>query len=222
MKILVQPCQAGLKTEVILYDHNCDDPAYPLAILADARASQYATGSGFHLYEGTMGALTQVHDAYPSKDFYFTEQMVIQPDAAHPLRLAESVSRLMIAAPRNWSRNVLLWNLAADPNDGPHTPDGGCPICQGAITVAGNDITRNLAFYTVAQVSRFVPPGSVRIASNTSTPDLLSNVAFSTPDHHTVLVVANPGKLSQTFQVTFHHQGFAATLSAGDVATYRW
>lgn len=32
-------------------------------------------------------------------------------------------------APANWSRNVLLWNLAADPFSGPHTSNGGCPGC---------------------------------------------------------------------------------------------
>jgi len=214
--------EAGLATEVILYDHNCDDPGYPLTTLANAKARAYAVGSGFHLYEGTIDALTKVHDAYPDKDIYFTEQMVIQPDINHPMRLAETVRNLMIGAPRNWSRNVLLWNLAADPQNGPHTPDGGCPVCQGAITLDGDKVTRNLAYYTVAQVASFVPPGSVRIASDPSVPDVLPNVAYATPDRHTVLVVANPGKKPQAFHVVFHRQEFAATLNPGDVATYRW
>ena len=214
--------KAHLATEVILYDHNCDDPAYPLTALADAKARQYTVGSGFHLYEGTIDALTKVHDADPDKDLYFTEQMVIQPDKEHPQRLAHSVQELVIGAPRNWSRNVLLWNLAADSANGPHTPDGGCPVCQGAITIDGDTVSRNLAFYTVAQVSSFVPPDSVRIASDPSVADVLPNVAFATPDHRTVLVVANPGKTPQAFHVVFHHREFAATLNPGDVATYRW
>ncbi len=148
--------------------------------------------------------------------------MVIQPDSTRPLRLADTVSNLIIAAPRNWSRNVLLWNLAADPANGPHTPDGGCPICQGAVTLSGDEVTRNLAFYTVAQISRFVPPGSVRIASDSSTTGMLPNVAFVTPDHRTVLLVANPGKTAQSFHVSFHQREFPATLNAGDVATYVW
>jgi glucosylceramidase len=40
--------------------------------------------------------------------------------------------RVVIGVTRNWSRNVLLWNLAADPNAGPHTNDDGCPVCYGA------------------------------------------------------------------------------------------
>nr|WP_232298927.1 glycoside hydrolase family 30 beta sandwich domain-containing protein [Granulicella tundricola] len=214
--------KAGLKTDVILYDHNCDDPEYPLTALADPKASQYAKGSGFHLYEGTIDAMSKVHDAYPSKDLYFTEQMVIQKDATKPLRVADTVSHLIVGAPRNWSRNVLLWNLAADPDNGPHTPNGGCPICQGAITLDGDQVTRNLAFYTLAHASKFVRPGSVRVESGSSVAGVLPNVAFSTPDKGMVLIVANPGKEQQAFSVEFHHKSFSATLNAGDVATYVW
>ena len=214
--------KAGLKTEVILYDHNCDRPDYPLDILANTNAAQYATGSGFHLYGGTIDAMSRMHDEHPDKALYFTEQMVVDHENDETFKIAESVSRLMIGAPRNWSRNVLLWNLAADPKFGPHTNDGGCPVCQGAITLDGDQVTRNLAFYTVAQVSQFVRPGAVRIGSDTSDNATLPNVAFETPDHRTVLLVANTGKSEQTFTVKDRKQMFTARLRAGDVATFVW
>lgn len=214
--------KAGLKTEVILYDHNCDRPDYPLDILANTSAAQYATGSGFHLYGGTIDAMSRMHDEHPDKALYFTEQMVVDHENDETFKIAESVSRLMIGAPRNWSRNVLLWNLAADPKFGPHTTDGGCPVCQGAITLDGDQVTRNLAFYTVAQVSQFVRPGAVRIGSDTSDNATLPNVAFETPDHRTVLLVANTGKSEQTFTVKDRKQMFTARLRAGDVATFVW
>ncbi len=214
--------EAHLSTEVILYDHNLDRPDYPLDILANTKAASYAAGSGFHLYEGSVGAMSQVHDAHPEKALFFTEQMVTQEDNAVPLRIAESVSRVVIGATRNWSQLVLLWNLAADPHDGPHTSDGGCPVCQGAITIDGDTWTPNLAYDTIAQVSKFVPPGSVRIASNASTVDLLPNVAFSTPDHRTVLLVANPASTEQSFDVLQDGRSFHAVLRPGDVATFVW
>lgn len=212
--------KAHLPTEVILYDHNLDRPDYPLDILADKKAAQYATGSGFHLYEGSVDAMSQVHDAHPDKALYFTEQMVTQENNAVPLHIAESVSRVVIGTTRNWSQIVLLWNLAADPHDGPHTGDGGCPVCQGAVTIDGDTWTPNLAYDTIAQVSKFVPPGSVRIASNPS--DVLPNVAFSTPDHRTVLLVANPATTEQPFDVQQDGKAFHAMLHAGDVATFVW
>lgn len=214
--------KAGLATEVILYDHNCDRPDYPLTVLGNPKASQYATGSGFHLYGGSIVAMTQVHDEYPAKNLYFTEQMVTQENDAIPLKLANSVSRLIVDAPRNWSRNVLLWNLAADPHDNPHTEDGGCPVCQGAITLDGDQMTRNIAFYTVAHAAKFVRPGSIRIASDHSEEASLPNVAYTTPNHSIVLIVANPSAEEQAFHVSFHGKVFAAMLDAGAVATYVW
>ena len=214
--------KAGIATEIILYDHNCDRPDYPLDILADGAAAQYAKGSGFHLYAGKTEAMSDVHLAHPEKDIYFTEQMVTQDDDRQPLRIAESTSRVIIGATRNWSRNVLLWNLAADPVYGPHTNDGGCPVCQGAVTLDGDKVTRNLAFYTMAHVSRFVRPGSVRIQSASTANDLLPNVAFRTPDKKTVLIVANPSTDAQSFHVRWHKRVFAAGLGPHDVATYVW
>ena len=177
-------------------------------------------GSGFHLYEGEITALTKVHDAYPEKNLYFTEQMVVDERDDPRLHIAAPVARLIVGAPRNWSRNVLLWNLAADPEFKPHTNDGGCPVCEGAITLDGNKVTRNLAYYTVAHAAKFVPPGSVRIQS--STPDNLPNVAYETPGGKYVVIVANTGGTAQTFQIRFHGESILSTLSGGAVATYAW
>jgi glucosylceramidase len=212
--------QAHIKTKIIVYDHNCDRPDYPLTILADAAARKYVDGSGFHLYGGKITALTTVHDAYPQKNVYFTEQMVIDRPGDPALHIASPVARLIIGAPRNWSRNVLLWNLAADPSFGPHTSNGGCPVCEGAITLNGNEVTRNVAYYTVAHASQFVRPGSFRIASTSAA--VPPNVAFLTPDKRKVLIVANTGASAQKFQIRYRGKSAVATLAAGSVATYIW
>ncbi len=213
---------AGLHTEIILYDHNCDRPDYPLSILADPAARRFVTGSGFHLYGGDVSAMTEVHDAYPKKGIFFTEQMVIEKPGEVPFKIEEPVSRVVIGATRNWSRNVLLWNLAADPHNGPHTADGGCPICQGAITLDGDTVTRNLAFYTIAHVAKFVPPGSVRIQSSGPGEAKLAEVAFERPDGKKVLLVANRTAAPYGFDVRFKGTAFHASLAAGAVATYVW
>jgi glucosylceramidase len=212
--------KAGIDTRIIVYDHNCDRPDYPLTVLNDPEAKQYVEGSGFHLYEGEITALTKVHDAYPQKNLYFTEQMVVDERGDTRLHIAAPVARLIVGAPRNWSRNVLLWNLAADPEFKRHTDDGGCPVCEGAITLDGNNVTRNLAYYTIAHAAKFVPPGSVRIQSGTL--DNLPNVAYETPSGKYALIVANTSGAAQTFQIRFHGESITSTLSGGAVATYVW
>ena len=63
---------AGIATKIVLFDHNCDNPGYPIHILNDSVARQYAAGSGFHLYKGEISALCEVKAAHPDKDLYFT------------------------------------------------------------------------------------------------------------------------------------------------------
>jgi glucosylceramidase len=212
--------KAGIRTRIILYDHNLDHPAYPLSILKDPAANKYVDGTGFHLYGGTVDAMTEVHHAFPNKNLYFTEQSVSEHGDSNTLNIARPVARIIIGVTRNWSKNVLLWNLAADPQFGPHTNDGGCTGCQGALTIDGNNVTRDLAYYTIAHASKFVPDGSVRIGSNDL--DSLPNVAFKTPAGKEVLIVANTSDSSQTFNVSYHQKSFTAVLVAGAVATYIW
>jgi glucosylceramidase len=54
------------------------------------------------------------------------------------------------------------------------TNNGSCSKCQGAITIDGDKVSRNLAFYTVVHASKFVRPGSVRIASTNTGENTIS------------------------------------------------
>ncbi|MGH9616326.1 MAG: glycoside hydrolase family 30 protein [Acidobacteriaceae bacterium] len=211
---------AGVKTKILIYDHNPDVVSYALSILKDPVASEYVDGSAWHLYGGSITALTEVHDAFPNKNIYFTEQSITGPPHATSIDISEPVSEVVIGATRNWSKNVLLWNLAADPEDGPHTNNGGCTSCHGAITLDGDSATLNVAYYVIAQISKFVRPGSVRIWSNDL--EQLANVAFVTPDGKMVLVVSNTGNFPKTFNVSYHSKTMTSTLPEGDVATYVW
>jgi glucosylceramidase len=208
---------AGIKTKIIVYDHNADRPDYPITILKDPEAAKYVDGSAFHLYGGKIEALSTVHEAFPDKNLYFTEQWVGGP-SNFPEDLKWHVSTLIIGATRNWSRNVLEWNLAADPEYKPHTV-GGCTSCLGALTI-GDGVSRNVAYYIIGHASKFVPAGSVRIASNLV--DKLDNVAFKTPNGKIVLIVVNNTAASSTFNIKHHGQAAETSLPAGAVATYVW
>jgi glucosylceramidase len=209
---------AKLDTKIIVYDHNCDRPDYPISILNDAEARKFVDGSAFHLYAGKIGALSTVHDAHPDKNLYFTEQWIGAPGHLRG-DLAWHTRELTIGATRNWSRTVLEWNLAADPRHEPHTP-GGCTSCLGALTIDGNKVTRNPAYYVVAHAAKFVRPGSLRIAS--SEVPALPNVAFKAPDGRKVLIVLNDGGSPRTFNIRDGDKRTTSTLPAGAVGTYVW
>ena len=192
---------AGIKTKIIVYDHNADRIDYPLQILNDPEAAKYVDGSAFHLYGGTIEELSKVHNAFPAKNLYFTEQWVGAPGNL-PGDLAWHVRTLIIGGTRNWCRNVLEWNMAADPSNDPHTNEGGCDQCLGTITINGNAVTRNPAYYILAHASKFVRPGSVRI--DTNLPANLPNVAFKTPEGKKVLIVQNDAGSLQNFNISFN------------------
>lgn len=179
--------KSALETRIIIWDHNADMPEYPLHILADSEAAQYVDGTAFHLYAGNIGALSKVHDAHPSKNIYFTEQWTGK-NGTFDGDLQWHIRNVVIGSMRNWSKNALEWNLANDTAYGPHTP-GGCSECKGALTISANRVERNVSYYVIAHASRFVPQGSIRIASQEV--EGLSNVAFLTPSGKIAVIVLN-------------------------------
>ncbi|SJZ97822.1 glucosylceramidase [Sediminibacterium ginsengisoli] len=207
----------NISTKIIVYDHNADRPDYPLTILADPDARQYVDGSAFHLYGGQISALSQVHLAYPDKNVYFTEQWVGGPGNFGG-DLQWHVENLIIGATRNWSRNVLEWNLAADQAYKPYT-NGGCNTCLGALTIGGG-VKRNVSYYIIAHASKFVRPGSVRVASD-QTGNLLT-VAFRNPEGKKVLIVLNKGNAPAVFNIGFKNRYVTTSLNNGSVGTYVW
>jgi glucosylceramidase len=209
----------NIKTKIIVFDHNCDHPEYPISVLDDAEAKQYVDGSAFHMYLGEIDALSKVHDAHPDKNIYFTEQWT-SGKGEFGGDLNWHVKNLIIGATRNWSSNVLEWNLAADPNFDPHAGDGGCDICQGALTIAEGSVTRNVSYYIIAHASKFVPAGSVRVASNLV--DGLPNVAFLTPEGKKVLIVLNETNEPKTFSIQFNDKRASVNLAGQAVGTFVW
>lgn len=210
---------ANLSTKIVAYDHNCNKPEYPIAVLNDPGANPYVDGSAFHLYEGDISALSTVHNAFPNKNIYFTEQYT-SSTGSFDGDLKWHVKNVIIGSMRNWSKTALEWNLANNISFGPNTP-GGCTTCKGALTINSSDsFTRNVGYYIIAHASKFVPAGSVRISSNFN--GNLNNVAFKTPRGKKVLIVENDGNTSEIFNIKQNGKWITTSLEAGSVGTYIW
>lgn len=209
---------AAITTKIIIWDHNCDNPNYPITVLNDAGAKQYINGSAFHLYGGDISALSTVRNAHPDKDLYFTEQWT-GANGTFDGDFQWHLKNVIIGSMRNWSRIALEWNLASDPSFNPHTP-GGCTECKGALTISGSGIVRNVGYYIVAQASKFIPPGSTRISSNNVAG--LQNVAFKRADGRKVMLVLNDGATAIPFNIRYKGKWAAATLPAKSAATFIW
>ncbi|HEU4697525.1 MAG TPA: glycoside hydrolase family 30 beta sandwich domain-containing protein [Sphingomicrobium sp.] len=210
----------GLKTQILDYDHNWDDPEMPLTVLNDPVARRYVSGVAWHCYEGDVPAQSPVHDAYPDKDAWLTECSGGEWSPKYAEVLAWMTDKLIIGAANNWARGTLLWNLALDPAHGPHT--GGCADCRGVITIdpGTGAITRNVEYYVLGHASRFVVPGAYRV-STVKRGDDVEAAAFINPDGSRVAILH---RTSGTGPVTIALDGerYAVALPVGAVATLRW
>ncbi len=209
---------AGINTKIIIYDHNCDHPNYPIAVLNDPQARPYIDGSAFHLYAGDISAMSSVKTQFPDKNIYFTEQWT-GATGSFSGDLMWHMKNVIIGSMRNSSKTALEWNLASDNNYLPHTP-GGCSECKGALTINGSTYTKNVSYYIIAQAAKFVPSGSIRIASNLVAD--LPNVAFKTPDGKKVLLVMNETTSNKKINIGFNNNYAYTTLTAGSIGVYVW
>jgi glucosylceramidase len=219
--------QSGLaSTKILGYDHNWDDPSYPTTILSNATASSYTPGIAWHCYAGSASAMTTFHNSYPSKDTYQTEcsggtwQGAIWPNGF------QDTMELAINDARNWSKTVVLWNMALDPNGNPNLGTANsCTTCRGVVTInqSNGSVTYNSDYYGLGHFSKFVLPGAYYVSSNSFGSGNIEDAAFKNPDGSDVLVVYNGNSSSSnTFQVVWNNQAFSYTLPAGAAATFKW
>lgn len=219
---------AGLDTKILGFDHNWglhpgdvksyqlvnEDPmlSYPYDLMSTG-AARWMSGTAYHCYYGDASAQTALKASFPGKDVLMTE-------------CEGAWVETFLSVLQNWGTGAIAWNIALDQNHGPHV--GGCGTCNGTITINSETkaVTYNDQYRDIAHFSKFVPAGSVRIASTfrdtTYGPDPVRTVAFTRPDRKTVVVAWNQGKTPKTFTVVSGDRAFDSTLAPGAVATYTW
>ncbi len=209
---------AGYSTLIICYDHNCDDTSYPEYVISNA--SSYVDGSAFHMYAGSISAMTTVHNYNTSKNVYFTEQYT-GVGGSFSGDLSWHMQNVLLGSVNNWGKTAIEWNLATNSSYGPHT-SGGCSSCLGAYTISSStSYTTNLSYYLIAHMSKVIKPNAVKIAT-TATNSNLINAAFINTDGTRSLVVFNNTGSSSTFDVSWNGLKYTYTLAAGAAASYIW
>lgn len=212
---------SGIETGILAYDHNWDEWNYPLVVMNDPEADPFIVGAAFHGYAGVVENQSLLQGFRPDKGIYFTE--ISGGDFAPNFNnnLIWNFDNLIIGATRNWSKTVIMWNLALDEDHGPHL--GGCSDCRGVVTVDSEtgEVTREVEYYSLAHASKFVQPGAVRIDSTTFEGQL-ETVAFMNPDGSEVLIAMNPTQSTKSFVVERDGQVFTYSLARRSVTTLTW
>jgi glucosylceramidase len=208
-----------LTTQVLIYDHNWDQPVDPQTVLGDPTlaASAQIGGIAWHWYAGTPGAMSLLHNQYPNRKSYVTE-------ASGGTWIADEVKtdfETIIQSMRNWASSWVKWGLALDENRGPYIA-GGCNDCTPLITVNSSSgaVSYNIDYYTLGHFSKFVFPEAVRVWSSNA-PGIVS-AAFLNPNGTEAVVAYNDSPSSQAFQLTSHGRSFVYTLPALAGASFLW
>jgi glucosylceramidase len=188
------------------------------------------TGLAWHCYHGSPTMMRGVHAASPGVQQIVDECTTGGGDIW-------PTSELLISSFRNWANAVALWNLALDPEGGPvESPNSGCQSCTGLVTINEQTGTYTLSkdFYELGQLSHFVQPGAVRIASNhfvsyNLTPKYqtlvspgLDDVAFENPNGSRVLFAYNNSTLPISFDLEWRGSAVSYTIPAGATTTFNW
>ena len=211
----------GMKTQLLEWDHNWDEPWSPLSMLSDKTARKYVSGVAWHCYAGDVSAQSEVAQHFPELDVWFTECSGGEWKPQWNETLPWITRNLIIGSTRHGARGVLMWNLALDPQYGPHL--GGCKDCRGVVTIdpKTGQVTRNIEYYAFGHASRFVQQGARRVDSEGGTKGL-DHVAFTNPDGSTALIVSNSAAEARRFTVQAPGQRFSYELPASGVATFTW
>lgn len=212
---------AGLDTDLLTHDHNWDLSSRAITALSDPVAAEHIDGTAWHCYGGNPSAQSAVHNAFPTKDIYFTECSGTFSLGDFSGNLLWNTNNLLIGSTRNWAKSVLLWNLALDERGGPRV--GGCSNCRGVVTInsATGEVTRNEEYFALAQFARGVRPGAVRIDSTESAGPVRS-VAFRNPDGSKALLLTNDSDANQTVAIRDGSRTFSYTMPPRSVATFMW
>ena len=122
-------------------------------MLADARAAPWVDGIAYHCYFGDPSRQSELHEAFPGAEIYFTECSGSHGPTDPPQQVFSDTLKwharnLVLGVTRNWSRTVINRSLALDPSGRPHV--GGCDTCTGVVTVGpGQTVTRNAEYDTL-------------------------------------------------------------------------
>lgn len=213
---------AGLgHIKIIIWDHNRDLMVERAAVVyADAAASRFVWGTGFHWYgEDCFDHVQQVHEAWPDKHLLFTEGCQEGGPHLGSWDLGERYARSLINDLNRWTEGWIDWNLLLNTEGGPNHVGNLCSA--PVLAEPANDLLLwQSSYFYLGHFARFIQVGARRIQC---TPQVggLEATACLNPEGAIVIVVLNRTDQVRRFRMQVDSQRTLATeLPARAIATY--
>ncbi|MBN8491490.1 MAG: glycoside hydrolase family 30 protein [Burkholderiales bacterium] len=212
---------AGLEhVKILIWDHNRDRLVERTSVVyADAEASRYVWGAGFHWYgEDHFEQLTLTHDAWPDKQLLFTEGCQEGGPHTGEWALAERYAHSMINDLNRWTVGWIDWNLLLDDSGGPNHVGNLCSAPVLADRASGA-LWHQSSYWAIGHFARFVRPGAQRVLC-TASKQALHCTAFANPDGSVVVVAMNRSDEDLAFALRIDSLQSRAVLPARSIATF--
>lgn len=210
---------------MILDDQRVFLPEWPKRVLVDAKASQYISGIAVHWYFDWLigpSVLNYTHNLFPDKFILATEACNYDtPDKSlGSWELGEKYSNDILDNLNNWAIGWVDWNMCLNLEGGPnwvHNFDNS-PIIVNA---SADEFYKQPMFYHLGHFSKFIPEGSIRLHSTSSTIDI-KHIAFQRPDEYFVAVVLNREDEDIPFKITIGSQNLNGVVPMRSIQSYLW
>lgn len=200
--LMQQEQSAGrLKTKLLLHDHNWNNAKYIGTLLDDKTIAAETAGVAFHCYRGTPNDMYAAMASHPDVPMFNTECTAMLSSGEKSGDFQWWLQNESLDVTRHGVVGSMGWNLCLDDKGGPSNP-GGCVGCRGMLTIhKDRSVTFNEEFNALAQVSRYVRRGAVRIGSTDLSQNGIANAAFQNADGSIALVMRNERSFPITLTV---------------------
>lgn len=211
---------AGLgDKKIVVWDHNRDLINHRAnVIFADAEASKFAWGIGFHWYETWAGGepmfanLADIKESYPDKNILFTEGCVEKFDAKkyqhwpNAERYGKSIINDFNQGTVGWTD----WNILLDQTGGPNHVGNFC-FAPVHADVSKGELIYTPSYYYIGHFSKFIRPNAKRVSSVASRSHLLCT-SFLNEDGSLATIVMNQSEQEIPYKVYVGSQAVTASI----------
>ncbi|WP_374174837.1 glycoside hydrolase family 30 beta sandwich domain-containing protein [Flavobacterium tructae] len=213
--------------KIIIWDHNRGEMLEKRAnlVFSDPEVSKYAWGIGFHWYETWNGgspkfeSVGKVHEAFPSKNLFFTEGCIEKFDASkfQFWGNAERYGINMIHDFNNGTTGWTDWNILLDQNGGPNHVGNFCFAPIHADTTK-DELIYTPMYYYIGHFSKFIQPGAKRIRNVISDKSVLST-SFLNTNGKIATVVMNQSDKEVVYEIAINAVKKTLTIPAHAMQT---
>ncbi len=212
----------NLNTKILIWDHNKEKLfSRSKKELNTNKALDAISGIAYHYYSGDhFENISLTHDAFPGKILLHTEGCTgySKFNQNDEVTNGEIYGHDILGDLNSGSNGYIDWNLVLDNKGGPNHK---LNYCNSPIMINSNktDYIKNLTYYYIGHFSKFIMPGSKRIAFSRYTSDI-EVTSFKNPDNSIAIVLMNRNNFSKEYTICMNDISIHDNLDSHAIVSY--